>query len=282
MPSCGAVLVETHPAFMPLQASVAEHRPPPAADPAPARAPQSDPDLDAGLDLAKALALLQRAGHALPAELQPGSPAWLQQIVDGLCALSSSDPLTGLNNRRIFETALEQELDRVARSGEPALLLVLDIDHFKQVNDRWGHAAGDIVIQRVARAMQDCVRPMDTCARLGGEEFGVVLPHCPAPFSETVAERIRARIEGQAIDIGGGRSIRVTISIGGAFAPQWVRSSAGGWMERADQRLYQAKTQGRNQACLERPPISEVSAEERGMLFTAAPDLDVDDNSTTP
>ncbi|MCZ8074549.1 MAG: GGDEF domain-containing protein, partial [Paucibacter sp.] len=99
------------------------------------------------LDLA--LQLLQQAGALLP-EAEPYSEAWLQGIMDALCDLSSKDALTGLVNRRSFEMALAREVDRVARSGEPALLLVLDIDHFKAVNDTYGHAAGDLVIQAVA------------------------------------------------------------------------------------------------------------------------------------
>ncbi|MEY8876582.1 MAG: GGDEF domain-containing protein, partial [Leptothrix sp. (in: b-proteobacteria)] len=143
-----------------------------------------------GLQLAMALHLLERAGHAFPLHAEPGSSAWLQSLVDGLCTLSSSDPLTGLANRRQFEAAIEQQIDRVARSGEPAMLLLLDIDHFKRINDGHGHAVGDLVIQAVGRALQDSVRPMDSVARIGGEEFAAVLPSCPSAFGLAVAERV--------------------------------------------------------------------------------------------
>ncbi len=217
------------------------------------------------LDLA--LQLLQQAGAMLP-DAEPYSEAWLQGILDALCDLSSKDALTGLVNRRSFEMALGREVDRVARSGEPALLLVLDIDHFKAVNDTHGHAAGDQVIRAVAQAIGQTVRPMDTVARVGGEEFAIILPNCPTSVGVLVAERIRQRVEAMAISVANGTPpLRCTISIGGAFAPQWVRSSTLIWTERADRQLYRAKAEGRNRACLESAVDSLVSAEEKGMLF---------------
>ncbi|NLH81880.1 MAG: diguanylate cyclase, partial [Phyllobacteriaceae bacterium] len=90
-----------------------------------------------------------------------------------LLRMATIDALTELPNRRAFESALLREIDRVARSGEPALLLILDIDHFKRVNDTHGHRVGDLVIKAVADTLQECVRPMDLPARIGGEEFAV-------------------------------------------------------------------------------------------------------------
>jgi diguanylate cyclase len=233
----------------------------------------------AALRLESALALLAQSGQALP----PGdmhSAAWLQALIDGLCALSSRDALTGLANRRHFESVLARELDRVARAGEPALLLVLDIDHFKRVNDTRGHVAGDLVIKAVAHALQQSVRPMDTVARIGGEEFAIALPNCPPAFGPMVAERVRARIERCVVDVGLGEApVRVTVSIGGAFAPQWVRSNLALWLERADKQLYRAKSSGRNRAEFEPAVVSQVSAEEKGLLF-AAPGIASEDQST--
>ena len=144
---------------------------------------------------------------------------------------------------------------------------MLDIDHFKRVNDSWGHAAGDQVLKAVATALLDSVRPMDLVARVGGEEFAIILPSCATSFGETVAERVRRRIERMPVAIGPSEQITVTVSIGGAFAPQWVRSTPALWQERADQQLYRAKAQGRNLVRLEPTAVSVVSNEERRLLF---------------
>ena len=218
------------------------------------------------LQLEQALQLLGQSGLAAPTG-EPGTAAWLQGLIDALVNLSSRDALTGLANRRAFELALAREIDRVARSGEPALLLELDIDHFKRVNDSHGHNAGDQVIKAVASALIDSVRPMDLVARVGGEEFAIILPNCASAFGETVAERVRRRVERMPVLVSPGQQIMVTVSIGGAFAPQWVRSTPALWVERADQQLYRAKAQGRNLVQLEPTAVSVVSNEERRLLF---------------
>ena len=210
--------------------------------------------------------MLGQSGCELPAG-DKGSPEWLQGVIDALVELSSRDALTGLANRRAFDMALAREIDRVARSGEPALLLALDIDHFKRVNDRYGHGAGDQVIKAVAMALLDSVRPMDLVARIGGEEFAIILPNCASAFGETVAERVRRRVERMPVGVAPGQEISVSVSIGGAFAPQWVRSTPVLWVERADQQLYRAKNQGRNLVLLEPTAVSVVSSEEKRLLF---------------
>jgi diguanylate cyclase (GGDEF)-like protein len=226
--------------------------------------PRTEPS---SLQFDRALQLLAQSGHAPPPG-EAGSVAWQQGLIDALVDLSSRDALTGLANRRAFEMAVAREVDRVARSGEPALLLALDIDHFKRVNDTHGHAAGDQVIRAVAHALLDCVRPMDLVARLGGEEFAIILPNCASTFGETVAERVRRRVERTPVALSAlGAHVTVTISIGGAFAPQWVRSTPALWQERADQQLYLAKAQGRNLVRLEPTAVSVVSTEEKRLLF---------------
>ena len=213
--------------------------------------------------------------HALVAQslgsevsLQSQTPLlYLQNLIDGLCELSLKDPLTGLANRRHVHAVLEREIDRVARSGEAALLLMLDIDHVKQVNDRHGHLAGDIVLQSVARTLESCVRPMDTVARYGGEEFAIVLPACQFGFGRVIAERVRRAIEATPVRISPSLTLNVTVSIGGAFALQWIRSTTALWADRADAELYKAKLGGRNCISIEEQPDSTVTAEEKSLLF---------------
>jgi two-component system cell cycle response regulator len=192
---------------------------------------------------------------------------YLQTLVDGLCELSLKDPLTGLANRRHFRAVLEREIDRVTRSGEAALLLMLDIDHFKSVNDKYGHLAGDAVLQSVARTLNACIRPMDTLARYGGEEFAVVLPACQTGFGHIVAERIRRAIANNPVRINESVDLSITVSIGGAFALQWIRSTTLLWTDRADHQLYQAKAAGRDRVSIEEQPDSTVSVEEKSLLF---------------
>ena len=217
------------------------------------------------LQLGPALQLLEGGGYAF--EPGPRDAAWLQRLIDALCDLSSRDPLTGLYNRRSFDLVIEREIDRVARSGEPALLLMLDIDHFKKINDGHGHEAGDAVLREIAHILQRSVRPMDFVARYGGEEFALVLPNCPAVFGKAVAERLRRAVQAQRVTLPGGQTLGVTLSGGGAFAPPWVRSSARLWVTRADAQLYQAKAEGRNRSCFEPFTLSQVSAEEKSLLF---------------
>lgn len=219
------------------------------------------------LRLATAHALVMQEGGDV-ATLAEGEPApYVQALIDGLCELSLKDPLTGLANRRFLYATLDREIDRVTRAGDSALLMMLDIDHFKGINDAHGHLAGDLVLQSVARTLSACVRPMDTVARYGGEEFAVVLPSCQATFARAVAERMRRAIESTPVRISPVEQVNVTVSIGGAFALQWIRSTKQLWAERADQQLYLAKQAGRNCIVLEEPPDSTVSAEEKNMLF---------------
>jgi diguanylate cyclase (GGDEF)-like protein len=217
------------------------------------------------LDDARAL-LSREVALSLPSpDVSPTD--YLQSILDGLCELSLKDPLTGLANRRHFNSVLERSIDVVARSGEPALLLMIDIDFFKKVNDNYGHQAGDEVLKVAAAALAKCVRPMDTVARYGGEEFAVILPNCHTSFGSTVAERIRHTMEALTVQISPVQSISITVSIGGAFAPEWVRSTTGLWTERADVQLYRAKTSGRNRIFLDQQQEIFVSAEEKNLLF---------------
>lgn len=221
---------------------------------------------DLRLETAQALVAYAGTGEV---ELPREPPSrYLQSLIDELCELSLKDPLTGLANRRHFRAVLEREIDRVTRSGEAALLLLADIDHFKQINNVHGHLAGDVVLQSVARTLSACLRPMDSLARYGGEEFAIVLPACQSTFGKVVAERIRRAVAQAPVRISPSVEVNITISIGGAFALQWVRSTSVLWTERADQQLYNAKASGRDRVCIEEQPDSTVSTEERDLLFS--------------
>jgi len=225
------------------------------------------------LRLDHARALLARAGVLLP---PADDPAEVQVIIDALCELSERDALTGLPNRRAFLARVAQELDRSTRSGESSLLLMFDIDHFKGVNDEHGHLAGDAVIRAVGATLREHVRPMDTVARLGGEEFGVLLPQCSVGAGAVLADRLRQAVQAATIELPNVKTaLRVTVSVGGAHSPPWVRSSVEYWLERADRQLYRAKRQGRNRVCIEPVVMSDVSAEEKQLLFGWAPPDDL-------
>ena len=219
------------------------------------------------LSLGDARALLEHGETTALPDMHASPTAYVQGVIDGLCELSLKDPLTGVANRRHFRSVLEREIDVVARSGEPALLLMVDIDHFKKINDTHGHVAGDQVLQAVAKCLAGCIRPMDTVARYGGEEFAVVLPNCMVSVGQAVAERIRQTVESLPISAGPLAVVQATISIGGAYAPEWVRSTAALWIERADSLLYRAKSEGRNRVCIDHQQVLAVSAEEKNLLF---------------
>ncbi|HYF75836.1 MAG TPA: GGDEF domain-containing protein [Symbiobacteriaceae bacterium] len=162
-----------------------------------------------------------------------------------LTLLASRDSLTGLLNRTQFYQDVTREAARMARSGSPACLLLIDIDHFKQVNDTYGHPTGDAILQHIARIMTATVRQIDLLARLGGEEFAVLLPDTSLADAVRVAERLRVGIAGGPISIGA-QSVMVTASIG--VAPLVLGASAllDDGYRAADRALYQAKADGRN------------------------------------
>jgi len=167
---------------------------------------------------------------------------------EALQRMAVTDSLTGLANRRRLIEVGTQELLRAQRSPKAAGLmcaLMIDIDHFKQVNDTHGHPAGDAVIQAIARTCMQAVRAIDTVGRLGGEEFAVVVPMTDCKGGVELAERLRERVEAASIPWDDGKSLRVTISVGVAQGTAKTRSFDA-LLSAADQALYRAKNAGRN------------------------------------
>lgn len=159
--------------------------------------------------------------------------------------LATTDPLTGLLNRREFGRILEEELERSARYQRPMALLWIDFDHFKQVNDTWGHAAGDKVLCSVTHLLADSVRAVDSVARFGGEELVIVLPELSAAEALETAERLRTRTRQQPVMLDCGHEVPITISIGVAVYPDHGQTAAE-LCASADRAMYRAKTRGRD------------------------------------
>jgi len=159
--------------------------------------------------------------------------------------LATTDPLTGMANRRRFDEALRSEAERCLRAGNPLTLMLLDIDHFKSVNDTYGHPVGDAVLKAVAAQCRAAVRDIDLVARVGGEEFAVLLIDVGLHEGRLVADRMRKVIEATQVDLPGLAPLACTVSLGVAeFA-----GDSQDLMARADAALYRAKAEGRNRVC---------------------------------
>ncbi len=161
--------------------------------------------------------------------------------------LSAADALTGLQNRRTFEERWQGEVARARRYGRPISIAAIDIDYFKQFNDTYGHAAGDTALRSVGRVIRSRVRAGDFAARMGGEEFVVALPETNAANSLSMADQLRRAIADTPIRIAGQRGpVTITVSIGVASWPEHGEEITR-LLERADDRLYEAKLAGRDQ-----------------------------------
>ncbi len=164
--------------------------------------------------------------------------------------LANTDPLTGLLNRRAFMERMEQEMSRAQREKKPFSFILADIDHFKRVNDTYGHQVGDLVLQRFTRQLQTCARPYDFLGRYGGEEFVVCLAGADRLQAGLVAERMRRQIEGMEIMLpDDAPSIRITASFGVASCSIASGEHIDLLIKRADDALYLAKNKGRNCVC---------------------------------
>jgi two-component system cell cycle response regulator len=169
----------------------------------------------------------------------------LRTMVTSAMELAVTDPLTGLYNRRYLDAHLNSVVTRAGVTSKPLCVLLFDIDHFKGINDTYGHDAGDDVLKDFAERLRRGVRGIDLVARLGGEEFVVIMPETDAAFAATIAERLRRDVEVGAFMTRTNIAIPVTVSIG---LSDWrgPRDDAAALLKRADQALYAAKRSGRN------------------------------------
>jgi diguanylate cyclase (GGDEF)-like protein len=170
----------------------------------------------------------------------------LSQHSETLKQAALTDSLTGMQNRRYFDDALKEYLTEFGRIDKPVGLMILDLDHFKQVNDNHGHDVGDEVLRAVSNCLKDMTRYHDVVARLGGEEFAVVAPNMDSDLLMKLAERIRKAIASMPV-VSGNVRLKITTSVGLAV---WNgRETADQFYRRADTMLYQAKKLGRNRVC---------------------------------
>lgn len=193
----------------------------------------------------------------------------LREEIASLTEQVRTDTLTGLYNFRHFRHTLEQEMERTRRTAQATALIMVDLDHFKQVNDTWGHEAGNQALVSTAKVLTDASRGLDILCRYGGEEFALILPATGLLSGIQVAERIRARIEAIPVMVDG-KEMGLTASLGIDIYTHKQDDTPEQFVARTDKLLYRAKQSGRNCVCHgileEGRPEAAVSKEERDLL----------------
>ncbi len=198
----------------------------------------------------------------------------LREKVRHLQDLSRKDPLTGLFNLRYLTEALDREMERTRRTGLPISLLIGDLDRFKNINDTYGHEAGNQALVHAGRVWRRLLRRIDILCRYGGEEFVVILPGTRLGQARVAAERLRAGLEDHPPVVNGNR-ILLTVSFGVDCFFGSETLTPGGFLARADKWLLRAKSKGRNRVCCDEKKLAaastEVSPGERKALIGASP-----------
>jgi diguanylate cyclase (GGDEF)-like protein len=169
----------------------------------------------------------------------------LLRLIERLEEQATTDPLTGLFNRRLFYRRQDEELARATRAGDDIALIYMDIDHFKQVNDNHGHNAGDEVLKQVAGIISSTLRKSDVVGRIGGEEFVILLPGTAPKYALMISERLRRLVEGNVFKLPAG-TLNATVSAGLCCARHPWQLAPQEFVDKADQALYTAKESGRN------------------------------------
>jgi diguanylate cyclase (GGDEF)-like protein len=203
---------------------------------------------------------------------------WLAEVdnlrnqINVLSDLVSTDALTGLFNFRHFKTVLQAEMDRSKRSGIPTSLVMVDIDHFKSVNDTYGHETGNLTLKYLAEILRNEVRTTDIVCRYGGEEFAMIFPETHLNLAVKVADRIREQIANRPVAIDDGE-IKLTVSMGASVYMKFSVLDLNDFVASVDKYLYEAKQSGRNCIChidySELRSVTEVGVDERAMLFNS-------------
>jgi diguanylate cyclase (GGDEF)-like protein len=226
------------------------------------------------LNLTAALRILQQAGRPDPRTMSQDPDLQIQGIIDALCDLSMHDGLTGLVNATFFHAVLSREISRSARTGRTCGLMVIDLDYFKKINDTYGHNTGDLALQAVAGKLKHGLRGMDTAARIGGEEFAVILPECTPVDAVRAASRILSTMNPLIIVLGQ-TSIRITASGGLVWTNPSMPVDSTTLLSEADQEMYRAKRAGRGRLCYTSTEPTAISHQER----TALLDLRIEENT---
>jgi diguanylate cyclase (GGDEF)-like protein len=182
-----------------------------------------------------------------------------------------TDALTGLYNFRFFSETLALEMERTRRSAQPMALIILDVDHFKPFNDRWGHETGNKALVHIAQLINLAVRKLDVACRFGGEEFVIILPNTDLQQAAQVGERLRDMVASTPFEVNPQETVAITASLGVDISTPHHGDTVDSLLQRVDRWLYQAKHQGRNRVAhpvIDHVPSSAaVTPEEKEALF---------------